>query len=75
MSWPPSRSAATSNGVPAGRASWMATVSLRIWGGSAMLWAWKSVTPATPRSLIRLAAVGGNSVPVKAIMSRASVTT
>ena len=35
----------------------------------------KSVTPATPCSGIRLAADGGSSVPTKAIMSRASVTT
>ena len=34
-----------------------------------------SVTPATPCSLIRLAADGGSSVPAKAIMSRARVTT
>jgi hypothetical protein len=53
----------------------MAVVSARIWGGSTMLWTWKSVTPATPCSVIRLAADGGSSVPTKAIMSRASVTT
>ena len=76
MSWPPSWSAAISNGgAPAGRAPWIAAVSLRTWGGSTMLWARNSVTPATPCSLIRLAADGGSSVPSKAIIRRASVTT
>ena len=53
----------------------MAAVSLRTWGGSTTLWTRNRVTPATPCSPIRLAAVAGSSVPANAIISRASVTT
>ncbi len=72
---PPGRRQSSNAGAPAGRASWMAAVSVLIWGGSTMLWARKSVTPATPSSWILFAAERGSSLPAKAIMSRARVTT